>query len=80
MSVAAPDNRKERLKWLLRPFDWALHVTVYTAIVVLLTWTDPEITSLTDDFVAVLSITASLTVAGLLIWGTRRILYIARGL
>jgi hypothetical protein len=79
MSIAYED-REAKEKWLLRPFEWAGHVGLYTSVALIGLWTEPRPLSWFADFIAIGAFTSLIVIQGLIIWGIRRILSVARRL
>lgn len=76
MAVTARHAREDKLKWLLRPFEWALSVCVYPALLVGMMWFDGK---LPWRDAAVILFAALVIAAGLVLWGIRRMTNAARG-
>ncbi len=63
-------TRDDKLNWLLRPFDWALRLGLVVLCLSGLAGYRGDISG--DTFAAVSGITLA-CVAGLLVWGVRRV-------
>lgn len=80
MSIAAHETREEKEKWLLRPLDWAMNVTIYSlACLVVPVLNKPELMTLYPDFIAYGALGALAVVFVLLFWAIKRITDAARG-
>jgi hypothetical protein len=74
--MTSRDAREDRLKWLLRPFNWALGVCIYPVILIGMMWFDSKMPS----YEATVILLATLaTAAGLILWGIRRVMDATRG-
>jgi hypothetical protein len=76
VEMTSRDAREDRLKWLLRPFDWALGVCIYPVLLTGMMWFDGKL-PLQDA--AVILFGALVIAAGLILWGIRRVMNAARG-
>lgn len=75
MAIAAHDTREDKLKWLLRPVEWASSVAFFSAVFGLVYWYFEEM----DVNHLVLALCAALAVtSGLLIWAVARLTNAAR--
>lgn len=77
MSVdAVHGTREEKLKWLLRPVEWASNVAAFGAVFGFVFW----YFEMYGDTTLIVALVAMLAlIAGLLIWGSARISNAARG-
>jgi hypothetical protein len=74
------EDREAKEKWLLRPFNWAGHVALYTLVMMMGVWTDASGELWSPYFIAILATASAVIIQGLLIWGIRRILGVTRRL
>lgn len=75
MAIAAHDTREDKLKWLMRPVEWASSVAFFSAVFGLVYWYFEEM----DANHLVLALCAALAVtSGLLIWAVARLTNAAR--
>lgn len=77
MSVAAVDEKERKLKWLLRPVEWAGHVATIGGLTCLVMLTDDAIEW---SMIAILASGSLVACSVLLVWGVRRITDVAREL
>lgn len=76
MSVSAVETRETKLKWLLRPLEWAGHVCWFGAILSAFMWFDRTITA---ETIAVIATATLFITFGLIFWSSIRIARAARG-
>lgn len=77
MSIALTATRDSKLKWLMKPFDWAMNVAILGALWGIGGLIDDSIGSTVSRYLA---IACSFVVFGLLLWGVARISNVARSL
>lgn len=75
MSVAVHDTREDKLKWLLRPIQWASSLSFFSAVFGLVYWYYGfyDANWITVGLCAVLAVNAVL-----LLWGTARLSNLVR--
>jgi hypothetical protein len=76
MSTAAHGTREEKLRWLLRPVEWASTLSFFTATFGFVYWYFEIYSAGTVALVLSAALTAN---AVLLIWACARIMNAARG-
>lgn len=76
MSVSAVETRETKLKWLLRPLDWAGLVCAWGALVSAFMWFDSDVSA---ETIAIVATAALFVTLGLLVWAGVRTTKAARG-
>lgn len=80
MSVSAVDEREEKLKWLVRPINWASHVAMFALLVFAMpVLFEPGFLERNVSMIAYGAITAIAVIFALLFWGMIRVMRVARG-
>ncbi len=74
MAIAAHETREDKLKWLQRPFDWALNVCWFSFALGLALYLEGR-TPL--EYICVALIAALGIACGLAFWGLHRMSYAA---
>jgi hypothetical protein len=76
MTDLAAETREDRLKWLLRPLNWASTVCCYGALMSGMMWFDSNVSV---ETIAIVATGALFITFGLLFWVTVRTTRSARG-
>lgn len=76
MSIATTATREDKEKWLLRPVDWAWSLSCYAAFFGIFFYFEGV---MPIEELCVLLLVAITMIAGMLLWGIRRLMNVARG-
>lgn len=76
MSISVIETRETKLKWLLRPLNWASAVCFWGAMMAVFIWFDDNMNT---ETLAIVATAALFVTLGLLIWAGVRTTRAARG-
>lgn len=79
MSSVSWEDREEKIKWLIKPLNWALAVSTYTAVLLVALWVNTKSLDIVTNIIIATALATLVVTDGLLYWALYRIAGAARG-